>query len=45
MLCTDASPVHPVLENLLLGDDVIAPTQYSDALSVEQVLKKHLLGS
>jgi hypothetical protein len=45
MLCTDASPVHPVLKNLLLGADVIAPTQYSDAPSVEPVLKNLLLGS
>ena len=43
--CTDASPVHPVLKNLLLGADVIAPTQYSDAPSVQPVLKKLLLGT
>ena len=32
MLCSDASPVHPVLKNLLLGADVIAPTQYSQSV-------------
>ena len=45
MLCTDASPVHPVLKNLLLGADVIAPMQYSDVPSVQPVLKKLLLGT
>jgi hypothetical protein len=45
MLCTDVSPVHPVLKNLLLGADIIAPTQYCDAPSVEPVLKKLLLGT
>ena len=43
MLCTEASPVHPVLKDLLLGADVITPMVYSDAPSVEPVLKKLLL--
>ena len=45
VLCSDASPVHPVLKNLLLGVDVIAPMPYSDAPSVKPVLKKFLLGT
>ena len=31
MLCSDASPVHPVLKNLLLGADVITPMVCTDA--------------
>ena len=45
MLCTDASPVHPVLKDLLLGADVITPMVCTDAPSVEPVLKKLLLGA
>ena len=44
MLCADASPVHPVLKDLLLGADVITPMVCTDAPSVEPVLKKLLLG-
>ena len=35
MLCTDASPVHPVLKNLLLGADVITPMVCTDASPVQ----------
>ena len=45
MLCTDASPVHPVLKDLLLAADVITPVVCTDAPSVEPVLKKLLLGT
>ena len=45
MLCTDVSPVHPVLKDLLLGVDVITPMVCTDAPSVEPVLKKLLLGT
>ena len=45
MLCTDASPVHLVLKDLLLGADVITPMVCTDAPSVEPVLKKLLLGT
>ena len=44
MLRTDASPVHPVLKDLLLGADVITLMVRTDAPSVEPVLKKLLLG-
>ena len=43
MLCTDASPVHPVLRNLLLGADVITPVVCTDASPVQPVLKTWLL--
>ena len=42
MLCTDASPVHPVLKDFLLGADVFTPIVCTDAPSVEPVLKKLL---
>ena len=43
MLCTDASPVHPVLKDLLLGADVIIPMVCTDASPVQPVLKTWLL--
>jgi len=45
MQCTDASPVQPVLKDLLLTADVIAPMVCTDAPSVEPVLKDLLLGT
>ena len=43
MLCTDASPVHPVLKDLLLGADVITPMVCTDASPVQPVLKTWLM--
>src|SRR6185295_20190494 len=43
MLCSDASPVHPVLKDLLLGADVITPMICTDASPVQPVLKTWLL--
>jgi len=45
MLYTDASPVHPVLKNLLLTADVITPMVCTDASPVQPVLKNLLLGT
>src|SRR6185503_19678951 len=43
MLCTDASPVHPVLKDLLPGADVITPMVCTDASPVQPVMKTWLL--
>ena len=43
MLCSDASPVHPVLKDLLLTADVITPMVCTDASPVQPVLKTWLL--
>ena len=43
MLCTDASPVHPVLKDLLLAANVITPMVCTDASPVQPVLKTWLL--
>ena len=42
MLCTDASPVHPVLKDLLLGADVITPMVCTDASPVQPMLSRRL---